>query len=75
MPIINLEQIYYLTQIIAVIALILTLIYVAQQIKQNAMPLRLNAYQATASSYLNLDLGIAKNEEFAKFIGCISKND
>ena len=46
---VSLEKTYYLTQIVAVIVLIVSLLYVGRQVQQNTHEMQLSTHRAAAS--------------------------
>ena len=61
---VSLEKTYYLTQIVAVIALIVSLLYVGQQIEQNTHEMQLSTNLTVASQWLQLQSPVVQSAEF-----------
>lgn len=62
------EQISYLAQIIASVAVVLSLIFVALQIKQNTSALQRNEHNSTMSQWTVIRMAIAGNREIAELM-------
>ena len=60
---INLEQTYYITQIVAVFAVVISLFYVGLQVKQNTETLRINAQRDLSTEYIRLQHVLAQNAD------------
>ena len=71
---VNLEQTYYVTQIIAVGAIVISLFYVGIQIKQNTQQQRVNAWQADIDKYFTLRLAMAQDTGLTKLVYVDSHN-
>ncbi len=65
---VNLEQIYYLTQIIAVIAVIVSLTYVATQVQQNTQAIRTNTLESVEARSIDIFFRIGENSEIASIM-------
>src|SRR6266403_27206 len=62
------EQISYLTQIVASVAVILSLIFVALQIKQNTGALQRNEHNSTMAQWTVIRMAIAGNRDIAELM-------
>ncbi len=62
------EQLSYLAQIVASVAVILSLIFVAFQIKQNTSALQRNEHNSTMSQWTVIRMAIAGNREIAELM-------
>ena len=54
-----LEQYAYLAEIIGVVVVTVSLIYLAQQVRQNSKQLELQSYQAWVASNLQINMGMS----------------
>ncbi|MCK5498496.1 MAG: hypothetical protein KAI77_04805, partial [Gammaproteobacteria bacterium] len=59
----TLEQAYYISQMVAAVFLILSVIYLALQVRQNTSAMRLNNFQAVSVSWANVLGELPNNEE------------
>jgi hypothetical protein len=64
----TLEQMYFLVQIFAGIAVVVSLIYVGLQVKQNTQALRLNAQHEASSDFIQLQYVLAQNGELMEIV-------
>jgi hypothetical protein len=62
------EQISYLAQIVASVAVILSLIFVALQIKQNTSALQRNEHNSTMAQWTVIRMAIAGNRDIAELM-------
>ncbi len=62
METLTLEHVYYISQIVAAVILVLSVIYLALQVRQNTSAMRLNNFQAVSVSWANV-LGVLVNNE------------
>lgn len=62
----GLEQIYYLTELIASVAVIVTLVFVAKEVRQNTSMMRVNSSQAWTDLHFQLAGPIALDRELAE---------
>ena len=62
----NLEQIYYASELIASVAVIATLIYVAKEVRQNTSAMRANSSQAWTELNFQLATPVALDREVAE---------
>jgi hypothetical protein len=62
------EQLSYLAQIIASVALIVSLIFVGLQIKQNTGALQRNEHNSTMAQWTVIRMAIAKNRDIAELM-------
>ena len=62
----NLEQLYYLGELIGVIAVVVSLIYVGAQVRQNTTSMRNAAETEYANGLNELTLGTVMNREFSE---------
>lgn len=60
----TLEQSYYIAQVVAAVILVLSVIYLALQVRQNTHAMRLSNFQAGSTNWANV-LGILANNEEA----------
>lgn len=65
---ITLEKTYYLTQIIAVMALIVSLIYVGREIHQNTQEMRLTSAQMTSAQWSEYMRMLAQDDELTALL-------
>ena len=61
----SLEKTYYVTQIVAVIALIVSLLYVGRQIQQNTHEMQLGTNFAAASQWIQVQGHVVQSPEFS----------
>ncbi len=57
----DLEQLYYVGELVGVLAIIASLIFVGMQMRQNTRALKSNAAQASAADYSRTPLAVATN--------------
>src|SRR6478735_1305359 len=62
------EQISYLAQIVASVAVIVSLIFVALQIKQNTAALQRNEHNSTMAQWTVIRMAIAKHRDIAELM-------
>ena len=62
------EQISYLAQIVASVAVVASLIFVAFQIKQNTAALQRNEHNSTMAQWTVIRMGIAGNRDLAELM-------
>jgi hypothetical protein len=62
METLTLEQAYYIAQMVAAVILVLSVIYLALQVRQNTHALRLSNFQAGSANWANV-LGMMTNNE------------
>src|SRR5436305_14799665 len=62
------EQISYLAQIVASVGVIVSLIFVGLQIKQNTGVLQRNEHNATMAQWTVIRMAIAKNRDIAELM-------
>ncbi len=62
METLTLEQAYYISQMVAAVFLILSVIYLALQVRQNTSAMRLSNFQAGSTSWANF-MGMLTNSE------------
>jgi hypothetical protein len=62
------EQISYLAQIVASVAVVLSLMFVALQIKQNTGALQLNEHNSTMAQWTVIRMAIAGNRDIAELM-------
>src|SRR3954463_7992305 len=62
------EQISYLAQIVASLAVVASLIFVALQIKQNTAALQRNEHNSTMAQWTVIRMAIAKNRDIAELM-------
>ena len=62
------EQISYLAQIVASVAVVASLIFVALQIKQNTAALQRNEHNSTMEQWTVIRMAIAKNRDIAELM-------
>lgn len=65
METITLENGYYISQIVAAVILVLSVIYLALQVRQNTSAMRLSNFQAVSISWANIFGMLTNNEEVA----------
>ncbi|MBA2249151.1 MAG: hypothetical protein H0W12_03050 [Chitinophagaceae bacterium] len=63
----SLETIFYITQIVAAVAVIITLFYVAYEVRHNTKALKLSTYQAVVNSSTEILHSLYTNTETASF--------
>ncbi len=63
----NLESVYYDTQIVAAIAVIVSLFYVAYEVRHNTKALRLSTYQSVVNSSMDILHSLYSSNETATF--------
>ena len=61
----TLEDGYYISQMVAAVFLVLSVIYLALQVRQNTHAMRLSNFQAVSASWANILNMLTKNEEVA----------
>jgi hypothetical protein len=61
-----LEQTYYVGELIGVVVVILSLLFVAKEIRQNTNQLRIGASNAWVDLQMQLSSGLAENREVAE---------
>ena len=72
----NLESVFFITQIIAAIAVIISLFYVAYEVRHNTKALKLSTYQAVVDSSMEILHSLYTNEETATFYHrCLFNNE
>src|SRR5438874_6788582 len=64
----SLEQLSYLAQIAGSIGVILSLIFVGLQIRQNTAALQRNEHNSTMAQWTVIRMAIAKNRDIAEFM-------
>jgi hypothetical protein len=62
------EQISYLAQIVASVAVVLSLMFVALQIKQNTSALQRNEHNSTMAQWTVIRMAIAGNRDIAELM-------
>ncbi len=62
---VSLEKTYYITQIVAVIALIVSLLYVGLQVQQNTHEMQLGTMRTAASQWIQVQSLIVQSSEFS----------
>ena len=65
METLTLENGYYISQIVAAVILVLSVIYLALQVRQNTSAMRLSNFQAVSISWANIFGMLTNNEEVA----------
>ncbi len=63
METLTLEQAYYISQMVAAVILVLSVIYLALQVRQNTHAIRLSNFQAGSANWANVMGMLTKNEE------------
>lgn len=63
----NLESVFFITQIVAAIAVIASLFYVAYEVRHNTKALKLSTYQSVVDSSMQILHSLYTNEETASF--------
>ena len=63
METLTLENGYYISQIVAAVILVLSVIYLALQVRQNTSAMRLSNFQAVSISWANVLGALVNNEE------------
>ena len=64
----SLEQLSYLAQVVGSVGLILSLIFVGLQIRQNTAALQRNEHNSTMAQWTVIRMAIAKNRDIAEFM-------
>ena len=64
----SLEQLSYLAQIVGTVGLIVSLIFVGHQIKQNTAALQRNEHNSTMSQWTVIRMAIAQNRDIAELM-------
>jgi hypothetical protein len=64
----SLEQWAYLAQIVGTLGVILSLVFVGLQIRQNTAALQRNEHNSTMSQWTVIRMGIAENRDLAEFM-------
>jgi len=59
----TLEQVYYLAEIIGVVAVVASIIYLAIQVKQNGRSLRIQTVHDLSSQYSDVQASLAYDQE------------
>jgi hypothetical protein len=62
----DLEQLYYLGELVGVVAIIGSLLFVGLQMQQNTLATRAASHHATTDNLNQVNLAIAQNPELAK---------
>ena len=65
---VSLEKTYYITQIVAVIALIVSLLYVGRQIQQNTQEMQLGTHRGAVSQWIQVQSLVVQSAEFSDLI-------
>ena len=63
----NLESVYFITQIVAAIAVIASLFYVSYEVRHNTKALKLSTYQSIVNSSMEILQSLYSNHETAAF--------
>ncbi len=72
----NLESAYFITQIVAAIAVIISLFYVAYEVRHNTKALKLSTYQSIVNSSMEILHSLYSSSETATFYHrCLFKNE
>lgn len=64
----SLEQLAYLAQIVGTLGVVLSLVFVGLQIRQNTAALQRNEHNSTMSQWTVIRMGIAENRDLAEFM-------
>ena len=64
----TLEQMYYTAEIVATIAIIISLIYVGLQIRQNTQAMRISAAQTHMTAYSNVLSNLAQSKDLSSIV-------
>jgi hypothetical protein len=64
----SLEQLSYLAQIVGTLGVVLSLVFVGLQIRQNTAALERNEHNSTMSQWTVIRMGIAENRDIAEFM-------
>jgi len=64
----SLEQLSYLAQIVASIGVVLSLVFVGLQVRQNTAALERNEHNSTMSQWTVIRMAIAENRDLAEFM-------
>jgi hypothetical protein len=64
----SLEQLSYLAQIIASVGVVLSLVFVGLQVRQNTAVLERNEHNSTMSQWTVIRMAIAENRDLAEFM-------
>ncbi len=71
----NLESVFFITQIVAAIAVIISLFYVAYEVRHNTKALRLSTYQSVVDSSMKILHSLYSSNETAIFYHrCLFEN-
>jgi len=70
----TLEQVYYIGEIVAAFAIIVSLIYVGLQVRQNTQIMQVSAAQAHITAYNNLLGNLVQSQELANIYSRALKN-
>jgi hypothetical protein len=65
MELLTLEQVYYVGELLGVIAVVASLIYLALQLRQNTLSIRMSSIQALSSDYIGFVGMVAQSEGLA----------
>ncbi len=65
METLTLEQSYYIAQVVAAVILVLSVIYLALQVRQNTHAMRLSNFQSVSAGWASILNMLTKNEEVA----------
>jgi hypothetical protein len=63
----NLESVFFITQIVAAIAIVVSLFYVAYEVRHNTKALKLSTYQSVVNSSMEILHSLYGNNETATF--------
>jgi len=64
----SLEQMFFLSQIIASMAVVLSLIFVGRQVRENTLTLQRNEHNSTMTQWTLIRMAIAKNRDIAELV-------
>ena len=64
----SLEQLSYLAQIAGAVGVVLSLVFVGLQVRQNTAALRRNEHNSTMAQWTVIRMAIAKNRDLAEFM-------
>ena len=65
---ISLEQLFYLSQIVASVGVVVSLVFVGLQVRQNTAALYRNEHNSTMEQWTVIRMAIAKNPDLAKLM-------